>query len=64
MAGKAKPLTVTLFIRLEDGNTVEWDSLTEEKKEYCRNKMCENLSRRMSEYYAAHPDEYERLESL
>ena len=64
MARRTQPLTVTASIRLEDGSIVSWDSLSDEKQAYCRRKMAENSGRHMSLYYAAHPEEYEKLESL
>lgn len=64
MAGKAKPLKGFLSIKLEDGSIVPWDSLSAERREYCERKMLENASRHMSMYYAEHPEEYEKLESL
>lgn len=57
-----KPLSFKIFIKdTEKGETYAWDDLTEEQKEYYRQKMKENLSRRMSDYYSHHLDEFEKL---
>lgn len=56
MAGKAKPLTVRLFL-IQDGKAEQIDRLPDD----VGRKMCERISRRMSEYYSQHPDEYQIL---
>ena len=43
------------------GVTHRWDDLSEKEKDSFRERMSQNLSKRMSDYYSAHPDEYERL---
>lgn len=49
---KNKPLTVTLYF---GGKQV--DTLTEEQREI----VAQRLSKAMSIYYAAHPEEYQQL---
>lgn len=62
MARTSKPLTFRIFmIDTEKGETYRWDDLTEEQREMYRQKMNDNLSRRMSIYYGEHPEEFERL---
>ena len=53
MAGKAKPLTVRLFL-IKDGEAAQIDRIPEDVGKI----MCERIGKRMSEYYAQHPDEY------
>ena len=52
MAGKAKPITIEIFV----GNQ-RVDKLTDEQKE----RMAQRLSYAMSLYYTQHPDEYAKL---
>ncbi len=49
---RGKPLTVTLYY-----NSVQVDTLPEE----ARQNISERLTRAMSTYYTAHPDEYRDL---
>ena len=49
---KSKPLTVTLYI---GGKQV--DTLTEEQRE----KLAQRMSKAMSLYYTAHPDEFLKI---
>ncbi|MBP3327513.1 MAG: hypothetical protein J6L91_01240 [Clostridia bacterium] len=59
---KRGPLTVRMFVILDrDKDPVPFEDLTPEQVEYCRDKWCENLSRRMSDYYSAHPEQFEAL---
>lgn len=53
MAGKAKPLTVRLFL-IRDGKAEQIEKLPEDVGK----AMTERISRRMSEYYSQHPEEY------
>ncbi len=64
MARASGQLTYRFSVKTEDGSIIPWDSMTEERKAECRNIMLDNLSRHMSDYYSAHPDEYEKLRSL
>lgn len=52
------------YIRLKDGRTVPLESLTPEERKRCMKSMAERTCRVMSEYYAQHSDEYEKLKSL
>lgn len=61
---KSKPPKVFVYMKTDSGEIVPWESLTEEEKEYYRAAMNKNLSRRMSAYYAEHPEEYEKLRDL
>lgn len=57
-----KPLTVRIFIK--DTSTDElfrWDDLTETEKNNYRQRMADNSSRMLSDYYSAHPEQFERL---
>lgn len=59
---KRGPLTVRMFVILDrDKDPVPFDELTPEQLEDVRERWCENLSRRMSDYYTAHPDQFELL---
>lgn len=57
-----KPMyTVESYLLYEDGTTVPFNSLTEEEKEAWRQRASERLSKAMTRYFEAHPDEYEKL---
>jgi len=56
VAGKAKPLTVRLFL-IKDGKTEQIDRIPDDVGKI----MCERIGKRMSEYYARHPEEYKIL---
>ena len=60
MASKTIPFRIFIKDTATD-ETRLWGELTEEEKEEYRQRMAENLSRRMSDYYSAHLDEFERL---
>lgn len=52
------------MVIMPNGDTVPLDSLSpEEKKKVC-DKMCENISKRMSDYYTAHPDNWQQFLSV
>ncbi len=55
---------VVCFLERPDGTAVPFDELTPEEVADWKAKMSERLCRVMSRYYAQHPEEYERLESL
>lgn len=60
----SKNKTIPFRIFIKDTATDEtrlWDDLTDKEKEGYKKRMSENLSQRMSDYYSAHLDEYERL---
>jgi hypothetical protein len=61
MAMRAKKLTVTFSIRLDDGSVVPWVRLSATERADKEKKMLENARQGMNIYYAAHPGEYERL---
>ena len=54
-------ITCVGFMHLKDGRVVPLDELTPEELERCTKSMKERSCRVMSEYYANHPEEYEKL---
>jgi hypothetical protein len=60
MANKTIPFRIFIKDTATD-DTRLWGELTEEEKEGYKKRMSKNLGQRMSDYYSAHPDEYERL---
>ena len=54
----AKELTCTSYISIDGAEPVLFDSLSDEEKERCLQKMMDRLSRNMSEYYSNHMDEF------
>lgn len=54
-------LTWTINLKLEDGSVVAWDELTEEQRQDWREKSAERSRKYLNEYYANHPEEYEKL---
>ena len=63
MGRKSKPLEVEIFLSLDgkDGHYKPWDECTPEEKERFRKGTREKVSRCLSDYYCAHPEELERL---
>ncbi len=62
MAKEAKSIPFRIFMKDNyTGETYAWEDLTEEQREKYRQQMSENLSRRMSDYYSNHLDQFERL---
>lgn len=58
---KTKEFTYKFMISCEDAPEVPLESLSEEQLTEARQRMRENLSRVMSEYYSLHPEEYSAL---
>lgn len=57
-----KPLkALPSMVIMPDGDTVPLDSLSPEKKKEVCDKMCENISRNMSLYYTAHPENWNQF---
>ncbi len=62
MAKKDETIPYRIFIKdTSTDETFNWDDLTEDMEAEFKNRMSENLSRRMSQYYSEHPEQYERL---
>lgn len=62
MAKRNDTIPFRIFIKdTETGETFKWDGLSEAQRDSYRARMSKNLNRRMSDYYSAHPDEYEKL---
>lgn len=62
MAKRNDTIPFRIFIKdTATGETFNWDGLSEAQRDSYRARMSDNLSRRMSDYYSAHPDEYEKL---
>lgn len=62
MAKKEKKIPFRIFVI--DGETGEkhnWADLSEEQLAHYEQKMAENSSRIMSNYYSGHLDQFERL---
>ena len=56
--------TIPFRIFIKDTATDEtrlWDDLTDKEKEEYKKRMSANLSQRLSDFYSAHLDYYERL---
>lgn len=53
--------TVKCFLHKENGEVVEFDSLTKEEKKEVFAKWSKRLSENMSRYYSQHLDEFEKL---
>ena len=58
MASKNELKALPSMVIMPDGDTIPLDSLTPEEKKTVCDKMCENISKRMSDYYTAHPDNW------
>ena len=62
---KPRELKVRCYMHiLATDNTVTFEELTPEEREYCAEQMRERLSRNMSDYYAQHPEAYALLKDL
>ena len=64
MAGrKNQPLTVIRYLSTSgrDGPYKPWGECTEEDKQLFYQKTSEKVSRCLSDYYSAHPEEYADL---
>ena len=62
MAKESKSIPFRIFVKdTVNGETYAWEDLTEKEREKYRQRMSENLSRRMSDYYSNHLDQFERL---
>lgn len=60
--GRKSELTIgKIYISINGGPDVLWDSLTEAEKDECRAKMKANFAKAINEYYNAHPDEFAKL---
>ncbi len=53
--------TVKCFLHRENGEIVDFDSISEEEKKDVFASWSERLSENMSRYYSQHLDEYEKL---
>lgn len=56
---KKHEYTVKYFLCKENGEVLEFDSLTEKKEVFT--KWSRRLSENMSRYFGQHPEEYEKL---
>lgn len=60
MANKTIPFRIFIKDTATD-ETRLWDDLTDKEKQEYKKRMSANLSQRLSDFYSAHLDYYERL---
>lgn len=57
----AKELTHSFYISINGAEPVPMEQLSAEEKTRCYDAMAQRLSRRMSDYYTQHPEEYDNV---